>query len=493
VAARLASYCIALIAFSGAAAAPAYAHGFGARYDLPIPLSFYVFAAGTTVALSFVMVALLLRTTPSSGGHPLVVLMRSGWSRRVGAVLAVVARAVASAYFLLMIAAGLFGIQSAERNFIVVSVWIVGWVAISLGSALVGDVWRLLNPWNALFAAAERIYLRLHPGRGLKPLASYPAALDRWPALFLFVAFAWMELVWGGRDVPARLAQAMLAYSGMTWLGMILFGRQAWLRGAEMFGIVFGIFARFAPLAPVADAGLAVRLPASGLLDDRDTTPAIMLLVVTLLATVTFDGLLETPLWARVDIAVLDAPDDSVLWTVFNFSDAGALRFERSIGLLLFVALFCAAYLSICKAMALAAGGKYPTAALARRFVFTLLPISIAYHIAHYFSYLFNGGQLVIPLLSDPFGFGWDLIGTASYRPDIGFVGPVLQWYVAVGAIVVGHVIAVYLAHVVALSTFVAPRVALRSQMPIVALMVGYTMVSLWILSQPIVETSPGG
>lgn len=119
-------------------------------------------------------------------------------------------------------------------------------------------------------------------------------------------------------------------------------------------------------------------------------------------------------------------------------------------------------------------------------FIFSLLPISIAYHIAHYFSYLFNGGQLVIPLLSDPFGFGWDLLGTASYRPDIGLVGPLLQWYVAVAAIVVGHVIAVYLAHATALSTFGERRAALRSQISIVVLMVGYTMLSLWILSQPI-------
>jgi hypothetical protein len=104
---------------------------------------------------------------------------------------------------------------------------------------------------------------------------------------------------------------------------------------------------------------------------------------------------------------------------------------------------------------------------------------------------LVNGSQLVIPLLSDPFGFGWDLFRTAAYKPDIGFVGPLLQWYVAVGAIVVGHVIAVYLAHVKALTVFGAPRVAVRSQIPIVVFMVGYTMLSLWILSQPIVETSP--
>jgi hypothetical protein len=281
----------------------------------------------------------------------------------------------------------------------------------------------------------------------------------------------------------------------MTWAGMFLFGRAVWGRQAEVFTIVFGIFARFSPL--VADEkssnGIILRLPASGLLENRRTSWAMMLLVIALLATVTFDGLLETPLWATVDVAIINAPDDSLLWTSFGFSEAAALRVARSAGLILFVLLFVAAYLSTCKIMAAMTSEKGGgPVALARRFVFSLLPISIAYHIAHYFSYLFNGGQLIIPLLSDPFGFGWDLFGTASYQPDIGLVGPILQWYVAVAAIVAGHVIAVCLAHLGALATFDDRRLALRSQLSILVLMVGYTMLSLWILSQPIVETSSG-
>jgi hypothetical protein len=260
-----------------------------------------------------------------------------------------------------------------------------------------------------------------------------------------------------------------------------------------MFSAMFGIFSRFAPLtsAPDHKGGLRLRIPGIGLISDQVPSPATMLLVVALLATVTFDGLLETPLWARIDVAIIDTPDESFLWSVLHLSEAAALRWAHSLGLVLFVGFFAAAYILFCKLMAWASGTKEETLALARRFVFTLLPISIAYHIAHYFSYLVNGGQLVIPLLSDPFGFGWDLFGTAAYKPDIGFVGPLLQWYVAVGAIVVGHVIAVYLAHVKALTAFGAPRVALRSQIPIVVFMVGYTMLSLWIISQPIVETSP--
>jgi hypothetical protein len=138
--------------------------------------------------------------------------------------------------------------------------------------------------------------------------------------------------------------------------------------------------------------------------------------------------------------------------------------------------------------MARAAGDTLPTGTVARIFVLSLVPIAAAYHLAHYFMYLLIQGQLMIRFASDPLGFGWNLFGTARYRPDIGIVGARFAWYTAVIAIVLGHIIAVYVAHVVALREFPDKRAALRSQIPMLVLMVGYTMVSLWIIAQPIVE-----
>ena len=126
---------------------------------------------------------------------------------------------------------------------------------------------------------------------------------------------------------------------------------------------------------------------------------------------------------------------------------------------------------------------------VARRFVLTLLPIAIAYHVAHYLPFLLLAGQLVIPLASDPFGAGWDLLGTSLYRIDVVIVDARFIWYTAVTAIVIGHVLAVYLAHVTAGRVFGNARRAVRSQFPMALLMVGYTMLSLWILAQPVVET----
>ncbi len=117
----------------------------------------------------------------------------------------------------------------------------------------------------------------------------------------------------------------------------------------------------------------------------------------------------------------------------------------------------------------------------------SLVPIAIAYHLSHYLSYLLIAGQNIIPLVSDPFGMGWDLFGTAAYTVDIGIVNARMIWYVSVTAIVVGHVLAVCIAHVMAVRVFRARAQVICSQIPMLILMVGYTMVSLWILSQPIV------
>ena len=127
------------------------------------------------------------------------------------------------------------------------------------------------------------------------------------------------------------------------------------------------------------------------------------------------------------------------------------------------------------------------TGETARAYIYSLIPIALAYNIAHFFSFLAIKGYLIVKLISDPFGWRWDLFGTADWEEQISIVGARLVWFVGVGAIVIGHVIAVYVAHVISMRRSGSRGAALRSQYPMVALMVGYTVVSLWIVAQPIV------
>jgi uncharacterized membrane protein len=164
-----------------------------------------------------------------------------------------------------------------------------------------------------------------------------------------------------------------------------------------------------------------------------------------------------------------------------------------TIALLVFLLLFQCLYRLFASLMyrstPQAACSDVTSGQVARLFVLTLVPIALAYHLAHYLSFLLIVGQYMIPLVSDPLGRDWNLFGSALYMVDIGIINARFVWITSVVAIVTGHIIAVYLAHVMALRTFRDNRAALASQFPMLLLMVGYTMLSLWILAQPVVET----
>jgi len=226
--------------------------------------------------------------------------------------------------------------------------------------------------------------------------------------------------------------------------------------------------------------------------------PSLMALVVLMLATVTFDGLAETPLWASI-------ADNFAQWlpaAIALSSEEVARTLIATIGLAGVWALFMSIYLACAWSIARTAAAasaerrtpakREATVTVACWFVLTLVPIAIAYHLAHYLSFLVMAGQYLIPLASDPFGFGWDLFGTTRYFVRIGIVDARFIWYASVIAIVAGHIAAVYLAHTMALRVFREKRIALKSQYPMLMLMIGYTMVSLWIIAQPIVMSRFG-
>ena len=489
----------------------AIAHGFGQRYDLPVPLSLWVAAAAAAVALSFVVIGLFVKARPGEGGGGRVNLLRFAAGRGLASPgVRLVLRLVSVGLLLLVLTASLVGDQTPTRNLAPTAVWVAWWVGLAYVSALVGNLWAVVNPWAAVFGWGAAV-AGVPPAR--RPPFRYPAWLGMWPAVGLFLAFAWVELIYTGRSIPAHLGRLIVGYSALTFAGMALFGRAVWLRHADPFATAFGVLARFAPTEiRVADpevcrgCGLACRgrdgvcldcvdcfdraAPArrewnlrpfaAGLLRTADVTPSMVVFVLLLLSTVTFDGFTATPAWARLEGALYAAlaPLGEARLTVIG-----------TLGLLVFPLVFVLVYLAFARWMAWMAGDRLAPGTVARLFVLSLVPIAIAYHLAHYFTYLLIQGQLLIRLASDPLGLGWNLFGTARYRPDIGIVGARAVWYTAVVAIVLGHVVAVWVAHVVALREYRDRRAALRSQLPMLVLMVGYTVASLWIIAQPIVET----
>jgi hypothetical protein len=465
---------------------PACAHGFGQRYDLPLPLSLYLLGAAAAVAASFVIVGLLVRPAPGARDYPRIDLSAHPLGRFVAQpVLLGCLKLVFAGLMVLTVIAGFCGSQDPYRNIAPTLVWIIWWVGLAVFSAFVGDLWALVNPWRTTFEVIDRLYRSIR-GRGLALRLSYPDVLGVWPAVVLLLAVSWTELVFPSPGVPANIAWLAVIYSLLTWTGMAVFGVETWAERCEVFSIFFGLFARLAPTEPsVRDVrgkfGLALRPFGAGLLVDEPVSPSMVAFVLLVLSTVLYDGLLTTSEWAELERALVSLlPASGELNSII----------ARTIGLVAFWGLFLGAYLAVSALMSILTPTRSPLE-MARRFVLTLVPIAIAYHLAHYLTYLLTQGQYVVPLASDPFGYGWNLFGTGGYRVDIGVVGARFAWYAAVSSVVLGHIAAVYLADVRAHQVLVLRRAALRSQLPLTALMVAYTVVSLSILAQPIVEGTP--
>jgi len=498
---------------------PAYAHGFGERTELPVPLGFFLIGAGLAVALSFVFISVLVKIG-GEASYWRFNLIGSRWSRAVlTSPVALLPVKVFSVFLLgLVIATGFGGEPSPLLNFSPTFVWIVWWVGMAIGVALIGNLWALTNPWKILFGWAEGLYRLIRPGQDLSLGREYPAKYGIWPALVLFGVFTWIQDAYPKTDVPTQIASMTVIYSVITLGGMAIFGKHQWLRKGEAFTVVFGLLSRFSFTevrvndqeacqvcsTECPDAGcrdldgecidcyecfqrsndreINLRPFAIGLGRNTPMTNDVLALVVLMLATVTFDGFSATSAWAEFQTFVVD------LFGAGGGEIFNSLVLADTLGVILVPVGFFLVYLFFSKLMASSVDGDISALEMARIFSFSLIPIALAYNIAHFITLLLIQGQLIVPLISDPFGSGWDLFGTLNYSLNISIINARILWFLSVALIVAGHVLAVYLAHRVAVRTFSSRALVLKSQYPMLTLMVVYTVISLWIIAQPIVQ-----
>ena len=459
------------------APALACAHAFDERYDLPVPLAYFVAGAAAVVAFSFVVIAVFARRAPHQTGAPGLVVALGP----LLPVLRAVCRCVGLVLFMLTLAAGWFGTGDALMNLAPTMVWIVWWVGLSLLVACIGDVWPALDPWRTLFEIIDAAARLCGRKQGIALGYGYPPAASAWPAVLLLLGIAWFEVVYPQAAVPYRLAWTLLWWSALTLAGMVWFGPAVWRRNVDVFSIYFATLGRFAPIA-AGDAArsLVLRPPGQGLVTPGAGSNAMVCFVIAMLATVLFDGLLGGQAWSFVQGKLARAIPLLVDGNGYRLGACGL------IGVWL---VLLGAYALTCRITAALVHQR--TQSIAQAFALTLVPIAIAYNVAHNCSLLLVQGQQLVPLLSDPLGLKWDLFGTANFRADIGLVDARTSWCVAVGAIVVGHVVSIWLAHRVAWREFGARRGATIAALPLTALMVVYTAISLAVIAEPMVKFDP--
>ena len=485
-------------------ASPLSAHAFGQRYDLPIPLNYFLVGAVATVALSFAVIGMFVRRGDGELSYPRLDLLRvpvigSALSSRITSA---TVRTLSVAVFVLLLTAGFFGTDRAIDNISPTFIWIIWWVGMGYVVALAGNLWWHVNPWKIVFEWGQKLFGNADEPED--PPFRYPEGLDIWPAALLFFLFAWAENVYTGAFRPFTLSVMILLYSAIMWAGMAAFGKHTWLRHADAFTVLFGFFSRFSATelrvtdraacggcgsdcgkgaecvdcydcferAPSDGRELNLRPFAVGLASQRRISTATTAFVILALSTVTFDGFQDTETWANLRTSLLRLASVDVVDTL---------------GLAAAPSIFAAVYLAFCWGVARAGGERAGALAAARGFALSLVPIALAYNMAHFITLLLIEGQLIIPLASDPLGLGWDLFGTAGYAINRYVISAKAVWFISLTAIVLGHVIAVYLAHLTALRRAPAGSGALRGQMPMLALMILYTASSLWIIAQPIV------
>jgi hypothetical protein len=310
---------------------------------------------------------------------------------------------------------------------------------------------------------------------GLPAPLAYPERLGHWPAVAGVFAFAVLELVRSGGDQPDTVAIATLIYSAITFVAMALYGVEAWSARGEAFSVYFNLFSRIS-VFETRDRVLGVRPPLAGLAH-LQAGPGTAALLAVMIGTVTFDGAGEAPIWTGI------SPDMTRFFADLGLSPQPAFELTFLIGLTVAVLLVAGLYrLGILGARSV--GGGFSAERLSRAFVHSLVPIALAYVMAHYLTYLLFRGQAIVFLASDPLGDGSDLFGTASTQIDYGVIGSTATWYWQVAFVVAGHAAGLTLAHDRALALYDDAKLAVRSQYWMLAVMVAFTSLALWLLSQ---------
>jgi hypothetical protein len=433
------------------------AHAAPISYKFPLPIWLYVLAGGAAVLLSAPAAAFAIR----SGD----VVERRGadvypWFRRFGIVITV----AGALLVLLALSGGLLSTTDESQEFfenpVTVLTWVDFWVGLGIVSWLVGNVWERVSPLNV---AGRDL------SRRLRPAFRYPERLGQWPAVALLLVWSWMELIWGPAKEPRPLAAMLLVYVVATLVGAVMFGAEAWFGNVELFSVFARTLSRFSPLelrpfspeewaaAPQVERSARLRLYGAGLRTDPPLPAGGAAFVLAALATVVFDG------WSQTDRF---GSFQQWFWQRWSFL-AHHVDVLQTLSMIAVVAIFVGAYLLVTRREAglLAA---------------TLIPIAGVYFAAHYFAYLLIAGENTPAVIVDPFGHSWNPLGWGEYDLWRGIAPAAMTWWIQVLLIVFGHVVAIFAAHRIA----VRRGLGVASQLPLVALMVCYTVAGLWVLAQ---------
>ncbi|MEV7727828.1 hypothetical protein AB0P15_24235 [Streptomyces sp. NPDC087917] len=423
------------------------AHGIGSQHDLPIS-PFYAFAgAFTALFVSFLALGLLWSASRFCGDRSGIALP-AGIQRVADAPATRTAlRGLGLAAALAVLLHLLLGPDDPARNPAPGAVYVLLWVGLVPASLLLGPVWRLLNPLRALHRLLRGLRRRPPDPAGTgRPL---PNRMGQWPAAVGLFGFTWLELASPDPASSTSLLIALTVYAAVHLLLAARYG-ESWFSHADAFEAYSDLLARLSPLGRRHDGRLVLRNPLHGL-DATPERPGLVATVCVLLGSTAYDGYSDSPAWINT----------------LQTSPLGRTP-TATLGLLVSIALVAALY-CLCAAATRLVSGPHPGPLTA--FAHSLVPIALGYLIAHYFSLLATTGPRTVIM-----ALGADSAPEPSPPLDPGGLAA-LQ----VIAVVAGHVLGVIAAHDRSVRLF-PPAKAVAGQLPLLALMITYTLGGLTLL-----------
>ncbi len=375
---------------------------------------------------------------------------------------------------------GLTGPQNPLMNLLPHVLWVNWWIGMPLLFMLFGNVLQVLSPIDTAFNGITRLFRN-----SLKPLLRYPSWLGCWPATFLLLLWCWIEVIYPNAALPHYISTFVIIWFGASIVLKIVFTKDYVRHHIDFFAIYFSYFGMMSPFQYKEKEAqkITIVFPFKSLLSaDQASIPGSVGFIIAMLATVLFDGLHGSDAW-QYYAQFLSKHLPKLL--DINGYIPGAL------GIFLVWFVLYGIFLLSCSLNLIVSRHFFPKIqidfqSMVKNFAPTLVPIAMAYLIAHNFSSLILQGQNFLALLSDPYQLGWDICGTANFRPDITLIDAKVTWYIAITAILIGHVISIWLCHLSALKLFKSPRAAGASTLPLSLVMIIYTVISLIVLAEPL-------
>jgi hypothetical protein len=408
------------------------AHDLGPAADLPAPVEYFV--VGTALLLvSLFMVLATRKHQPSLESGP-------DYSRQSTLVVPARSLSVIGLVGLTVVVGQLVRlgadtqVDRTRPTMAPVLVWVFFWLVIPFASVVIGDWYTQINPWRTL----GRVL-----GFGEERRPELVSRLGVWPAVALLIAFGWLQLIAPNPADPITLAAVASAYTLVLLVVMRVVGVDSALASFDFFTPYNRLISSIAPFGRNDGGGVVWR----GWLKSLPALPrwrGLWMFVLSMIGVVLYDGLSGTD------------------WFFTARSQAGAT--------LLFVVT-----------IAVLAGVYRVAAPSAHRYAHALVPFAVALAFAHYFTLIVFEGQLIIAALSDPFGLGWNLFGTADWAINYFAIPDAVVWYIQLASIVIGSATGVVLVHDRAVADFGAGSI--RAQYAMLALMIGLTTVGLLVLA----------